>query len=114
MHQVFAEVPIQGISTTFSSYNNFGDLISVIVRNVMMIAGVISLFFLVMGGFSVIMAAGGGDSKKMESGKKTMTSAVIGLLLIFLSFWIVQIIGAITGINIFNPMGSSGPGPTPI
>lgn len=86
-----------------SSYTNFGSLISVLLRNAFVIAGVVALVFLVLGGFGVIMGAGAGDTKKLEKNKQTIVSAVIGLVLIVGAFWIVQIIGKLTGLNLLNP-----------
>ncbi len=90
-------VDIKGLSGTFTVFDTFGDVVNVIVRNGMVIAGVICLIILVLGGFRYIMAAGGGDAKQMESGKKAITGAVIGLVLIVFAVWIVQIIKTITG-----------------
>lgn len=81
-----------------------GTIISVVLKNVYMVAGVLLLFLLIFGGLSIIMSAGGGDPKKAAQGKKAASSAVIGFLLIFASYWIIQIIEYITGLNILNPI----------
>jgi len=57
---------------------------------------------LIFGGFSIIMGAGQGDAKKTGQGKKAATSAVVGFLVIFASYWIIQIIQIITGVEILN------------
>jgi len=44
-----------------------------------------------------------GDEKEAEQGKNAITAAVIGFVIIFAAYWIVQIIEFITGVNIFNP-----------
>jgi hypothetical protein len=77
------------------SVTTYGILVTTIVRNAFMLAGVISLFLLIFGGFQFIVA--GGDPKQLEKGKAAITGALIGLLLIFGSFWIVQAFGVITG-----------------
>lgn len=97
LERVFAE-DLQSLSPT--SFTTFGQLISVIIKNVFVLSGIVSLFLLIFGGFNVIVAAG--DAKKAAQGKQAITGAVIGLLLIFGSFWIVQIIEVITGIHILN------------
>ena len=74
---------------------SFGPLVTAIVRNAFVFASLISFFLLIFGGFQVIVAAG--DAKKAEQGKAAITGAVIGLLVVFGSFWIVQIISVITG-----------------
>jgi hypothetical protein len=81
--------------------DSFGDIVNVIVKNAFVFAGVICFILLISGAFSIIVAAG--DVKKMEKAQGIITSAVVGLLVVVGSFWIVQIIQKITGIPILNP-----------
>ena len=94
--------PTQSI-TGAPQFASPGALISIVLKNVYMIAGVLLLFLLIFGGISIIMSAGGGDAKKAAQGKKAVTGAVIGFLVIFASYWIIQIIEFITGLNILSP-----------
>ncbi len=80
-----------------------GALISILLKNVYVIAGVLLFVLLIFGGFSIISSAGGGDAKKTAQGQKAITSALIGFLIIFASYWIIQIIQYITGLEILNP-----------
>lgn len=96
-------VDIGQIFTPAQRFSTFADLVNVIVRNAFMLAGLASFVLLVFGGFSIIMAAGSGDSKQMERGKEAMTGAVIGLIVIIASVWLVQIIEKITGIRLLSP-----------
>jgi len=80
-----------------------GALISIILKNVYVLAGVFLLVLLIFGGVSIIMGAGQGDAKKTGQGKKVATAAVIGFFIIFASYWIIKLIEFITGVNIFNP-----------
>jgi hypothetical protein len=54
---------------------------------------------LVIGGFGMIASAGG-DSKSLEKGKQAITGAVLGLVVIIGSFWIVQLVQVLTGITL--------------
>ena len=103
MHQVFAAgVDIGtafGPAKTFSTY---GDLVTVIVKNAFVVAGVISFIIIVWGGFSVVMGAGGGDSKQLEQGKQALTMAIIGLLIVVGSYSIVQILSVVTGFSLLG------------
>lgn len=83
-----------------STFTNLGSFVNIILKNAFAIAGVICLVLLIFGGFSFIVSAGSGDTKKMDQGKQTITSALIGLMLIIGAYWIVQIIGLLTGISI--------------
>lgn len=58
-------------------------------------AGIGLLLMIISSGYSLIMSAG--DPKKAAAGKATLTNAIIGFLLIFAAFWIVQIMGTVLG-----------------
>jgi hypothetical protein len=74
------------------------DLIAEILPNAYIIAGLILFIYLIIGGFTLISA--GSDSKKTDEGKQAVTNAIIGFVVIFASYWIIQIIEIITGIPI--------------
>ncbi len=83
-----------------TTFGTIGSFISVITQNIFTIAGLITLILLIFGGFSYIVSAGSGDAKQLEKGKKAITSALIGLVLIFCSFWIIQLLEIVLGIKI--------------
>jgi hypothetical protein len=85
------------------TFPTFGKLINVILRNAFMIAALIMFVFLVIGGLGVIMGAGGGDTKQLEKGRKTITGAVAGLLIIITSVWLIQIVEKLTGLSLLDP-----------
>ncbi len=85
-------------SSADSTYSSAGDLINAILPNVYVAAGLVLFFMFILGGFSVI--SGAGDSHKMEEGKKTITFAIMGLLVVFGSYWIIQIVQIVTGLEI--------------
>lgn len=89
--------------TQAPAFSSLGSLISILLKNVYVIAGIMLFVLLIVGGISIISSAGGGDPKKAAQGQKALTSAVIGFLIIFASYWIIQIIEYITGLNILNP-----------
>ena len=88
---------LQGLAPN-PNLTTYGMVVSAIVKNAFMLAGVISFILLIFGGFQVIVSAG--DAKKAESGKAAMTGAVTGLLIVFGSYLIVQIIHVLTGVDI--------------
>lgn len=88
------------ISTVFApagTFNDFGAIVTVIVKNAFVLAGIISFVLLILGGFGVIVGAGSGDTKQLEQSKRAVTGAVIGLLVVVLSVLIVQVIATVTG-----------------
>lgn len=99
MERVYA-APIDLKSfSAITKFDDIGSIVSVIVPNAFVLAGILVFILLVGAGFGMIAAAGSGDSKKLESGKKAITGAVIGLIVIVGSFWIIQIISTLTGLN---------------
>lgn len=79
-----------------------GTLASIIISNALVIAGIIVLFFFVAGGIGMISGAGKDNPEKTEKSKKAITGAVIGFLVIFAAYWIVLIIGKITGVKLLG------------
>jgi hypothetical protein len=98
MERVFAQVDISTVFAPAKNFSSLGDLVSVIVPNAFVLAGIITFLLLVLGGFGIIAGAGSGDTKKMEQGKQAITGAVLGLIVVIGSFWVVQIIQSLTGI----------------
>lgn len=87
------------IGTTFTT---FGKLVSVLLPNLYILAGLVMFILLIFGGLSLIMGGGGGNPQQADRGKQAVTAAVVGFILIFISWWIIQIIETITGIPIFK------------
>lgn len=91
----------QGIKRV-GAYNSLWDFVGqIIIPNVMVIAGIIIFFYAVFGGFTIITNAGNPD--KQKEGTQAITNALLGFALIFGAYWIIQIIKALTGYDIFNP-----------
>ena len=74
---------------------NIGTIIGQSLPYVFGFAGLGLLLMIIASGFTLMTSAG--DPKKMEKGKATLTNAIIGFLIIFAAFWIVQIAGVIFG-----------------
>jgi hypothetical protein len=91
---------LQNNSSVASEYTGVGSIINNVLPNVYIAGGVIIFFMIIIGGFTIISNAG--DTHKIQEGSKTITSAIIGLLVLFGSYWIIQIIQVITGVSILN------------
>jgi len=72
----------------------FGNVVNIALA----FAGIILFIMLISGGFKYITA--GGDPKGIEGAKKTLTYAIGGIVLIVLSFLILQFIKQFTGANV--------------
>jgi heme O synthase-like polyprenyltransferase len=64
------------------------------------LAGLAAVFFIIFSGFKFLTS--GGDPKQVEGARKTMTYAIAGLIIIFLAFAIIKLIGTITNANCIN------------
>lgn len=81
----------------FGQSKTLGDLVSLVLRSSFVIAGVLILFFLVMGGIQIIAGAGKDSPETAAKGKQAVTAAVIGFVIVFVAYWIVRIIELIAG-----------------
>lgn len=76
---------------------NLGDVVGRAIPFVFAIAGVGLLVMIIAAGFTLLTSAG--DAKKMEEGRQKLTYAILGFIVIFVAFWIVQLAGIITGLD---------------
>lgn len=86
-------------ASTFKDILKVGSLVSLFINIAFVLSGLILLFFFILGGIGLIGSAGGSDPQKSEQAKKTITSAIIGFVIVFASYWIVKLIGGLLGIT---------------
>ena len=88
--------PAEGFFVNLGSSNTFPGLILFIINAALGIVGLLSIAFIIYGGFQYITSRG--DEEQASAGKKTLTNAIIGLVIILLSYTIVTVIfRALTG-----------------
>lgn len=78
-------------------------VLSNVVNFALIASGVVALFFIIWSGARYITS--GGDQKRVEGARKTLTWAIIGLILILISFLIVNIVSALTGVTCIQTIG---------
>ena len=91
----------QGIAGK-GAYQSLGGFISAILPNIYVVAGIIAFVLVLVAGLMFIINAGKGQSEQAKKWQGTLTASIAGLLIIFLSYWIIQIIEVLTGIKILN------------
>jgi len=68
------------------------------------IAGILLLLYLLFGGFGLMLSRG--DPKAVQGAKSKITNALIGFVIVFVAYWIVQLIASLLGLGkigeIFN------------
>jgi len=94
--------PNQGIKGA-AGFGSIGEIISNLLQNIYVLAGILLFVLLIIGGFSFIIGAGEDNPEKAKKGKQAITAALIGFAIIFCSFWIIKIIQIVTGLNILAP-----------
>jgi len=98
------EFPLED-SFTGKTITNLGDLISAIIPYIFGIVGFVLLLMIVFSGFQMLTSTG--NPKVMESGQKRLVNALIGFIIVFLSYWIVKFVGQMLGIeSIVNIFGN--------
>jgi hypothetical protein len=73
-----------------SNSTDVQSLVVMIIDIVLSVAGIIAVLFVIIGGYWYILS--GGNEETAEKGKKTLTNAIIGIIIIVLSFVIVRVI----------------------
>lgn len=75
-----------------------GDVITLALPYVYSFAGIALLIMLIAGGITLMTAAG--DQNKTKQGYGMISNALIGFLIVFVSFLVVQLVEVILGIKI--------------
>lgn len=86
-------VPTGGIETA-------SKVIGVIFDFVIVAAIVFAAYLLIRGGIN--MMTSGGDKERFAKGRERLRYAIIGLIIVFLSFGLINFIGAFFGVNLLN------------
>ena len=82
-------------------YDQFGRMISSIIGLLTIIAGIWFLIQMLLGGYMWISS--GGDKQSVQNAQKKIWNAVLGLLIVIISYAITGIIGIFLGFDILNP-----------
>lgn len=96
------------ISTT--DFANLGAIVNKFVPYVFAAASMFLLFYLIVGGFGFLTSKG--DPKALEAARQKITNAIIGFVIIFVAYWLVQLLAIILGLQGVFGGGSVSP-PTP-
>lgn len=87
------------------TFEGFQPIFLNIVSILIPVGGIVLFVMLIMGGFAFMTSSG--DPRKAEGAKSTLTYAIIGVVVLALAFFIIQLIAGftgVTGILEFNPV----------
>jgi len=74
-----------------------GDIINLLMPYIFVIAGLVLLFMLIMGGIQLMTSAG--DPDKTKAGYGRITHALIGFVVIFIVYFVSQLVQVMLGVN---------------
>ena len=77
-----------------------GGMVSGFLSLILIVAGVVFFFILVIGGVKWIMS--GGDKAHTEGARNQITAALVGLVIVFSAWAIAKLIDSFFGINILQ------------
>lgn len=94
----FAATVIQACPPGDSPFNKlcnitqgrFGNIVSSVITILFIAAVIIALGFLVWGGIKWILS--GGDKSAVEGARNTIVAAIVGLVIVFLSYFILSLV----------------------
>ena len=76
------------------------QIVSAVIRLAVVIAAIVFFLILVIGGIRWI--ASGGDKAQTEAARSQITSALVGLVIVFAAWAIVSLINTFFHVNIFS------------
>ena len=77
-----------------------GGLISAVINLLFVVASVIAIVFLIWGGIRWILS--GGDKAAVETARNTIIAAIIGLVIVFLSYFILKLVFQFLGLTLLD------------
>lgn len=80
---------------TVSDFFNMG-----LVNIIFFAAGVAFIIYFISAGLSMMTSRG--DPKALAAAKARVTTALIGFIIVFAAYWIVQVVGLLLGLNGFG------------
>lgn len=86
-----------------ATFDCAGPIFQNVVQGLLMFAGVAALIFIAFSGIKMMLH--GSDAKKIEEDKKSLQFAILGLILILISFFIINVIAYITGAHCITKFG---------
>jgi len=81
-----------------TQFTSIASIVNAFVSPILMLAGIVLFGLVVVGGFKYMTS--GDDPKAKDGAKGTITSALIGFIIVFGAYWIIEIISTVIGLDI--------------
>jgi hypothetical protein len=98
-----ANSPLNSAAVQGAGYNTsatFNTIISTVITTALGLMGIIFLVLAIYGGYTWMMAAG--NDEMVAKAKKTITNAIIGLIIVLAAYIIVRFVVAAVGALVFK------------
>lgn len=92
--------PKAGQFSVLCNFTDMGAVLGFVITIAFIIAVLIALFFLIWGGIKWITS--GGDKGGVEAARNQIVAAVIGLIIVFLAFFILNLVLGLFGLSLFS------------
>lgn len=76
---------------------DLGTILANGIDALLVFAGAVAVLFLIIGGFRYVVSAG--NEQQVESAKKTVLYAVLGLIVIFVAFVLIKVVEQALGVK---------------
>jgi uncharacterized membrane protein len=101
---IVAVVHAQGVNVgsvwpiaRIGAFATLGGLVSHLLPTILMFGALIFFVMIIIAGMGMIVGAGSDDAHAKEKAKNFLTYSVIGLIIMFAAYWILQIVNRVTG-----------------
>lgn len=92
-----AQVDIQRVFSPARSFTSVGSLVSVLVKLISLGAGAVFMITIMYAAFEYITSDG--EEEKVNKAKKAFTNGAIGMIIVVIAYWAVQIISRFLSLN---------------
>ncbi len=79
----------------------FNRVMSIIIGFLTVVAGLWFVFQFLIGAFSWLTA--GGDKAKIQAAQAKITTSILGLAIVIIAIFLIDLIGTLLGLNILSP-----------
>lgn len=103
MLQLILPGPNGGFTITdqiLGKFPTLGALLSEALKYAFPLAGIILFFVIIFSGYGFLTSAG--DPEKTKKNQGMLVSAIIGFFIIFLAYWLMEILEKIVGIKVLG------------
>jgi len=74
-----------------------------VITTALELVGVVAVIMIILAGIRFLTS--GGDQKRLEGARKTLTYAIIGIVVIFGSYLIINLVSFVTGVHCIGVLG---------